>query len=139
MGHVPERRWRLALRLQLKPGERVLVGGAVVRNGSVRAELFVESGGPVLREPDVLRPNAVRTPCERVYLALQLMYVDHRAPEGYADAYRELADEVLAAAPSCAPLVRVIDEQVVAGELFKALRSARRLIAYERELLAHAS
>ena len=40
----------MALRLKLKPGERVIVGGAVVRNGSSRAELFVENDTPVLRE-----------------------------------------------------------------------------------------
>jgi flagellar protein FlbT len=129
----------LALRLQLKPGERMLVGGAVVRNGATRAELFVENDAPVLREQDVLRPEAVRTPCERIYLALQLMYVDDRAPGLYSDAYRELTEEVLAAAPSCAPLVRAIDEKLEAGQLFRALRSARRLIDYERELLSHAS
>lgn len=129
----------MALRLQLKAGERVLVGGAVVRNGSARAELFIENDTPVLREPDVLRPEAVRTPCERIYFALQLMYVDDHAPGWYAEAYRELTQEVLVAAPSCAPLVRAIDEQLDAGHLFRALRSARRLIDHERELLSHAS
>ena len=139
MGAAPERRCRLALRVQLKPGERVLVGGAVVRNGSTRTELYIENDTPVLREPDVLRPEDVHTPCERIYLALQLMYVDDKAPGWYDDAYRELKEQVLVAAPSCAPLVDAIDEQLAAGHLFKALRSARRLIDYERELISHAS
>ena len=129
----------MALRVQLKPGERVLVGGALVRNGSARAELFIENDAPLLRAPDVLRPDAVRTPCERIYLALQLMYLDEHERGRYAGAYHELKAEVLAAAPSCAPWVRAIDEQLEAGWLFKALRSARRLIEHERELLAHAS
>ncbi|MEY2712285.1 MAG: hypothetical protein RL005_507 [Planctomycetota bacterium] len=129
----------MALRLKLKAGERAIVGGAVIRNGSHRAELVVENDTPVLRESDVLRPDAVRTPCERIYLTLQLMYVDDSAPELYADAYRTLTDEVLTAAPSLAARVRAIDEQVRRGRLFQALRQARILIEHERELLSHAS
>lgn len=129
----------MALRLKLKAGERVIVGGAVVRNGSNRAELFVENDTPVLREPDIMRPGAVRTPCERIYLTLQLMYVDEHPPGWYADAYRELKDEVLVAAPSCGPLLHAIDEQLESGRLFQALRQARRLIEHERELLSHAT
>ena len=129
----------MALRLKLKAGERVIVGGAVVRNGPHKAEWYVENDTPVLREPDILRPELVRTPCQRIYLTLQLMYLDDRAPGLYADAYRELMDEVVIAAPSCGPLVRAIDEQVQAGRLFQALRQARRLIEHERELMSHAS
>ncbi len=129
----------MALRLKLKAGERVIVGGAVVRNGPNRAELYVENDTPVLREPDVLRPEAVRTPCERIYLTLQLMYVDHPDTNWFNNAYRELTDEVVAAAPSCAPWIQAIDEQMAAGRMFQALRHARRLIEHERELLSHAS
>lgn len=129
----------MALRLKLKAGERAIVGGAIIRNGSKGTELVVENETPVLREADVLRLDAVRTPCERIYLTLQLMYVDDHAPALYAEAYRELTDEVLAAAPSCTALVHAIDDQVQAGRMFQALRTARRLIEHERELIAHAS
>ena len=129
----------MALRLRLKAGERVIVGGAILRNGSKGTELVVENETPVLRQNDVLRLDAVRTPCERIYLTIQLMYLDDSAPGLYAEAYRELTDEVLAAAPSCTELVHAIDEQVLAGRMFQALRTARRLIEHERELIAHAS
>ncbi|MEY4374608.1 MAG: hypothetical protein RL760_775, partial [Candidatus Eisenbacteria bacterium] len=105
----------MALRLKLKAGERAIVGGAIIRNGSKGTELVVENETPVLREADVLRLEAVHTPCERIYLTLQLMYVDDHAPALYAEAYRVLTDEVLAAAPSCTSLVLAIDEQVKAG------------------------
>ena len=135
----PERRWSLALRVELKPGERMLGGGAAVRTGATRAELFNENDTPLLRELDVLRPDAVRTPGERIHRMLRLMSLDDHAPGGNAEAYPELTQEVLGAAPSCAPWVKAIDEQLDAGRLFRALRSARRLIAHEREHLSHAS
>lgn len=127
----------MALRLTLKPSERVIISGAVIRNGDGRTELLIENEVPVLRESDILSPRAVRTPSERIYLALQLMYVDpERAPQHH-DTCRGLCEELLQAAPSCRPLLEEIESLATAGKLYQALKVARILLAYEKELLAH--
>jgi len=120
----------MALHLSLRPGERVILGGAVVRNGSARTRLVVENEVPILRESDILRPGAVRTPCERVY-------VDPGEAPQHLASYRALADQVLRAAPSCREWIIVMDAQVEAGELYRALKSARALISWEKERLEH--
>ena len=125
----------MALRLTLRPHERVIVGGAVVRNGESRCELLIENEVPVLREPDILSPSAVRTPCERIYLALQLMYVDHERFAEHLVTYEKLAAEVLQAAPSLAPALQAIEEQVGADRIYQALKSARGLLHREQELV----
>jgi flagellar protein FlbT len=125
----------MALRLTLKPGERAIIGEAVVRNGRSRVHLLVENEVPVLRESDIVLPNAVGTPCERIYLALQLVYVDPGKRAEHLEALRVLTDELIQAAPSFRPLV---DQTLVlvAGERFyQALKSAQRLREHERELL----
>jgi len=127
----------MALHLSLRPGERVILGGAVVRNGSARTRLVVENEVPILRESDILRPGSVRTPCERVYLAIQLAYVDPGQSPQHLATYRALVDEVLGAAPSCREWITVMDAQVEAGELYRALKSARALISWEKERLEH--
>lgn len=127
----------MALHLSLRPGERVILGGAVVRNGSARTRLVVENEVPILRESDILRPGSVRTPCERVYLAIQLAYVDPGQSPHHLGSYRELVDQVLQAAPSCREWITVMDAQVEAGELYRALKSARALISWEKERLEH--
>lgn len=127
----------MALRLALKAGERLIIGGAVVRMGRTRGELFVDSHTPVLRESDVLSPAAVRTPCERIVLALQLVYVEPDQVSRHLDLYRDLATQVLEAAPSVAPFLKVVDQHLEAGETYRALKSARALLDYERELMAH--
>ena len=66
----------MPLTLQLKPHERVILGGAVVCNGRSRARLVIENEVPVLRESDILSPRLVRTPCQRIDMALQLLYLD---------------------------------------------------------------
>ncbi len=126
----------MALRLTLKPRERVIVGHAVVRNGDSRASLLIENEVPVLREADILSPSAVRTPCERIYMALQLMYVDEERVTEHQAAYIELAAEALHAAPSLAPVLRTVEEQIMAGRIYQALKSARELLHRERELVS---
>jgi len=53
----------MPLRLTLKSQERVIIGGAVVKNGDSRTELHVENKVPILRETDILSPKLVKTPC----------------------------------------------------------------------------
>lgn len=128
----------MALRLTLKPHERAILGGAVLTNGKHRAELFVETEVPVLRGADILSPALVRTPCQRVMLAIQLMYVDPQRRSAHEQAYRSLADEVLDASPSARRWLDPIDEAVRAGRYYPALKLGRQLLAFEGELLAHA-
>lgn len=125
----------MALRLTLKPGERVIIGGAVVRNGRSRVHLLVENEVPVLRESDIVLPKAVGTPCERIYLALQLVYVDPSHRAGHLETLRILTDELIQAAPSFRPLVSEIHTLVDGERFYQALKSAQRLREHEKELL----
>jgi flagellar protein FlbT len=121
----------------LKPRERAIIGGAVLRNGGTRVRLRVENSVPVLREPDILSPRAVRTPCERVCLALQLLYVDPEGLGRHLDTYRSLVADVAEAAPSLRPWLAPIDDHVRAGRYYQAIKSARSLREHERELMSH--
>jgi flagellar protein FlbT len=125
----------MPLKLTLKSNERLIIGGAVVKNGDSRAELHIENKVPILRDADILSPAAVNTPCERIYLAVQLMYVDSDNVEQHRRHYDKLVQEVLRAAPSTWPLVGAINDQVTAGNHYRALKSAKVLLHYEKELL----
>ena len=65
----------MPLKLSLKPGETFVVNGAVVRNGDRRGVLLLENQARVLREKDILQPDAVRTSAERVYFAIMQLYL----------------------------------------------------------------
>ncbi len=125
----------MALRLTLKPHERVIVGSAVLQNGRQRTELFVENHVPVLRGQDILSPAAVKTPCERVVLALQLMYVDPPHRDVHRESFDALASDLLAAAPSSRSLLEPIEALVARGEFYQAIKHARALLAWERGVL----
>jgi len=127
----------MPLRLTLKPHERAILGGAVLTNGSHRAELYVETEVPVLRGSDILSPAAVRTPCERIVLAIQLMYVDPQRRALHENTYRTLLEDVLDASPSSRRLIEPIDELVRAEKYYPALKKGKELLAFERDLLSH--
>jgi flagellar protein FlbT len=127
----------MPLHLKLKPNERVIIGGAVVRNGNSRVEIQIDNEVPVLRESDILSPAAVRTPCERIYLALQLLYVDTEQVHKHLETLKSLVDDVLEAAPSCTHLIEPIERHLREGKFYQALKSARALLEHERKLIAN--
>jgi flagellar protein FlbT len=52
--------------------------------------------------------------------------------------YFELINDLIQAAPSATALVDAINNEILTGSLYTALRRARDLVDYERELIAHA-
>lgn len=128
----------MALKVELKPGERVIIGNAVIRNGDQRTRFFIEGEAPILREKDILTAQSADSPAKRLYLAVQLMYLDNDI-EKHSEVYFQLANDFLGAAPSSGPLIGDINNRILSGELYKALKAAKTLIAYEQELIAHAT
>jgi flagellar protein FlbT len=61
-----------------------------------------------------------------------------RTPVVHHQVYFELVRDILRAAPSTWPYIEGINNHILTGELYKALKSAKKLIAYETELLDNA-
>jgi flagellar protein FlbT len=128
----------VGLKIELKPGERVMLGDCVVTNHDQRTHLLVEGSAPILREKDIMTEGRADTPAKRIYLAVQLMYTSRNAAN-YHELYFRLVREITQAAPSMWPLIESINNQILTGDLYKALKEVKKLITYERELLEHAS
>ena len=127
----------MSLKVQLKPDERIIIGAAVVTNGPSRTRLTVDGDVPILREKDIMTAEAADTPAKRIYLAVQLMYLA-RNPRDHHAVYFELIRDFMAAVPSSLPILDEINNSILTGALYKALRAAKDLIAQEAELLDHA-
>ncbi len=121
------------LKIELKPGERLILGGCVVTNDGRRTRLAIEGAMPVLREKDIMTARQANSPAKRLYLAVQRMYTSKRTPENYAD-YRALIRGIAAAVPCAKALIDSINNRILTGELYEALKETRKLIAYEKEL-----
>ncbi len=127
----------MALRIELKPGERILIGECVLTNHDQRADFLIEGSAPILREKDILTAEEADTPAKRIYLAVQLMYTS-RDPRAHHDIYFALMRDIVQAAPSTWSYVESINNRILTGELYKALKEAKTLVHYEQELLENA-
>ena len=127
----------MALKIELKPNERVIIGDCVVTNADQRTRLLIEGTVPILREKDIMTLSRADSPAKRIYLAVQLMYALKR-PQDHQALYLRLVRDLLRAAPSTRPFIESINKRILTGELYKALKETRKLITYEKELLDHA-
>lgn len=128
----------MALKVELKPHERIIIGSCVVTNTDQRARLLIDGEKiPILREKDILTPETADTPAKLVYLAVQLMYISPE-PEVSHSTYFSLLRDLVTAAPSMWPIIEGININILGGNLYAALKEARKLVAYEKKLLDHA-
>jgi len=128
----------MPLKVELKPGERLLIGQCVVTNADQRTRIYIEGKAPILREKDILTAETADTPAKQVYFAVQLMYVDDDI-EKFRDQYFELVKDLVSAAPSMVVLIDQINNEILTGSLYKALRIAKQLIKYEQDILTNAA
>ena len=127
----------MALTISLKPKEQAVIGGAVVCNDEDRRiRLTIKNNVTILREKDVLKPEAVDTPCKRLYFSIQLMYIDRENSADYHKVYWKDAEDIVKAAPSCYGVIDKMSKCIVAGDYYRALKHCKELIQYERKLLS---
>ena len=127
----------MPLKVELKPGERIIIGECMLTNGDQRARFMVKGSAPILREKDIMQAGQANTPAKRIYLAVQLMYTS-TGPGEQHDIYFSLVRDIVQAAPSTWPYVESINNQILTGNLYKALKESRKLVDYELELLDNA-
>jgi len=127
----------MALKVEIKLGERIIIGDSLVTNDGHRARLLIEGDAPILREKDILLPDDADTPSKKIYLIIQLMYLAND-PRKHHELYFQLIKDLQTAAPSTAQNIDEINNLILTGSYYKALKSANKLIAYEKELMKNA-
>ena len=128
----------MALKVELKPGEKFILGDSLVTNDDQRTRLYLEGNAPILREKDIMTPEAANSPAKRIYLSVQILYLS-RDLKAVQDEYFTFVSDIIAAAPSTVPYVTRISTLILNNQLYHALKEARRLVEYEGELVAHAT
>ena len=121
----------MALKVELKPHERIIIGACVITNTDQRTKLLIEGEKiPILREKDILTPATADTPAKLIYLAVQLMYLSPD-PQVHHPAYFSLMQDMLNAAPSSWAFIEGINNHILNGDLYLALKEPKKLIAHE--------
>jgi len=88
----------MPLSIRLKPGERLIVNGAVLRNGSPRAiEVELLNHVTTLHERDLMLPEEAKTPLHRLYYTVQMMHLEPEAHDVHRPMAVDLAARIFAA------------------------------------------
>ena len=129
----------MALKITLKPNEKMVIGGAVITNGNTKnTDLIIENSVPILRQKDILSEKDATSPCSRIYFTIQLMYIDEENIAAHQDIYWNLVRELLDATPRLIGHIDLMNEHILSGNYYKALKLASELIHYEQEILRYA-
>ncbi len=128
----------MALVIDLKQGEKILIGSAVITNDSPRTRLHIAGDAPIIREKDVMQEETADTPCKKIYFLIQCMYLA-RNPREYHEQYFEAINEVQHASPTTTLLFLQINEEIIEGKYYKALKLGKQLIAHEKEMIENAT
>jgi flagellar protein FlbT len=125
----------MALKITLKPHEKMILGTAVITNGPTKCEFVVENKITILRQNSIISPDEANSPAKRIYLAIQLMYVDSSQLSTHQKLYWRLVKDFIDAAPSSLGLVDQINELILNENYYGALKLAKKLIKFEQEVI----
>ena len=125
----------MALKITLKPHEKMILGGAVISSGASKCEFIVENQVAILRQNNIMAAEDATSPARRIYLAIQLMYVDASQVEAHQELYWQLVKDFVDAAPSALGLVDQINELIYSEKYYDALKLAKKLIDFEQEVI----
>ena len=127
----------MALKLTLKPGEKFVVNGAVIVNGDRRGHLLLQNNVSVLREKDVMQQADANTPVKRIYFAIQLLYLDESSRRQYYADFADRLQEFMGVIrdPDILEKCASILEDVNGGRYYRAMLTAKKMFAFERERL----
>lgn len=127
----------MALVIDLKPGEKILIGDAVITNDSQRTRLHIAGDSPIIRQKDIMHEEDADTPCKKIYFLVQCMYLSQE-PKTYHTKYFDMVKEIQKASPSSSFFFMQINEHIIEDTYYKALKIAKQLIEHERELVDNA-
>lgn len=126
----------MALRLTLKPNERIIVNGCILRNGPRRHVLEVENRADVLRGEEMLDAETARTPARRLAYHIQIALVSAAHREDFLPRIQSGLTELTKALPRFATTLTQVDVLVAQGSYYAAFRTLSEVITYEDRLFA---
>ena len=124
----------MPLIIDLKPREKVIIGHSIITNDSQRTRLHIDGDAPILREKDVLKATDANTPCKYVYYLIQLMYLSND-PTGFYDDYFKAIRDIQRNNPDLATSFTPVNQFVLQGAYYKAMKATKKMIDHEKETL----
>jgi len=122
----------VSLKVELKPGERLIIGSCVITNSDQRTRLTIDGRLPILREKDIMKPEQADSTAKLIYLAVQLMYLEGSFQASRTE-YFSLVNTMATTQPKTIPILDEVNNEILTNNLYKALKASKKLILFERE------
>ena len=116
----------MALKISLKPQEKIVVNGAVIANGDRTSHLHFLNDARLLREKDIMVEEAVKTDEDYFYFLIQLIYIDPEHAKRYRLQLGKIAKMIAGAHPDREEIVESILFTLDAGHIYEAMRDCRK-------------
>lgn len=121
----------MPLKLVLRPGEKLIVNGAVIGVGDHPVSLYFYNKVNFLRGREILKEELCDTIEKKLYFIIQLIYIFPEDAQLNLMKFGIILDEARLARPDEAALLDEIRELVEAANYYRALKLCRRLFADE--------
>jgi flagellar protein FlbT len=127
----------MALKINIKPGERIVVNGAVITIAEGGSALILQNHAVFLRGKDIMQQEDATTPARKIYFFLMLMYLDTEAQALYYSTFMDYMNDLMQATTlrEVADSLMIIFRHVQRGDYYKALKVCKALVDFENELL----
>ena len=125
----------MPLKIRIKPEGKIFAGGAVLKNVSPRAiDLLVLSDGPVLRDDYMMNvEKSTESDVSNIYFLLQVVYLFKGKGQPLDDLVIKTLKSFSNLYPAFTDDISQIIVHLEAGEAFKALRLAHKLLADQQK------
>ncbi|MEM8914450.1 MAG: flagellar biosynthesis repressor FlbT [Pseudomonadota bacterium] len=120
----------MALKIELKEGEKVVVNGAVfaVRPRGKGADLLILNQAKILRAREIIKEEDVDCIEKKLYFTIQLLYLFPEDSDRAAETMPKLMDDLRASRPEFSEQTDQIGRFLNEGRLYNALKLAGKLV-----------
>lgn len=131
----------MALKIELGLGQSFIIERNLIRNaGNARSILLIDGDmkSRILRGRDVMSDDAADTPAKKVYLVIQRMMLAEE-PAQFLPDYQVAREMLRVTMPMHHDVLADVEALVRAGDLYRALRTAKALVQKEAETFQQAA
>ena len=129
----------MPLKVNIKPGEKFVVNGAVMVAVNKGASLILQNEATILLGKDIMQEEDANTPAKRIYFSILLMYLDDSDRKKYYPMFMRLIEDFMEAttfAEVRKTLLHIV-QYVNATKYYLALKTCKALMNYEAEVLSY--
>lgn len=130
----------MGLKLTLKPNERIVVNGCVIRNSGKRHVIIIDNRADVVRGEDLLPEDAPTSPVRQAYFLIQTCLISPETREKLVPLIQEMLVKIISIfSRERTSGVFEAANHIALQDYYKAMAALRPLMRHEAAVLEYAA